>query len=318
MKKRFLAIAASAVLTLASATSSFAYGWQQSGGRWWYGTDAGNTSYYSSGWQQIDGSWYYFDGAGWMAQNKWVGDYYVGPSGVMLTNTQTPDGYYVGADGRWVSGASSGSLAGQTVSYTLIGHEVNGMPADIIDCDVDQNISIRYLSDSDLEMDWNGYTKNLKKSWGSCWHGAGEDWIEFKGDKLYVTGSTDPEEYFIYAESGSAASQQGVKEDKWTGDYLINNGRPIWDWDKAQGVHYVFADNNTVHIKGYFVKDGKYIGYHEKMLTFSSDCTFEAREGNEPVPYSKEEYFQLLNRRNGIAYSFYVKNDVIYKAMVSS
>ena len=42
-------------------------------------------SVYSNGWQWIDGKCYYFDA-----------------NGNMLSNTSTPDGYYVNGDGQWV------------------------------------------------------------------------------------------------------------------------------------------------------------------------------------------------------------------------
>ena len=38
-----------------------------------------------TGWYQSDGKWYY-----------------MGANGYMLTNTTTPDGYKVGADGAWI------------------------------------------------------------------------------------------------------------------------------------------------------------------------------------------------------------------------
>jgi len=43
-----------------------------------------------TGWQQVDGVWYYFNTA--------QGATY----GMMLTNTTTPDGYPVGANGAWI------------------------------------------------------------------------------------------------------------------------------------------------------------------------------------------------------------------------
>ena len=57
-----------------------------------------------------DGKWYFFENEknmnegkmviGWkFIQNAW---YYFGTDGAMLINTYTPDGYYVGADGKWV------------------------------------------------------------------------------------------------------------------------------------------------------------------------------------------------------------------------
>ena len=58
--------------------------------------------YRATGWTLIDNSWYYFDQKGHLATDKWIDDKYVDYSGKMLTDTRTPDGYYVGADGKWV------------------------------------------------------------------------------------------------------------------------------------------------------------------------------------------------------------------------
>ena len=93
-------------------------GWQSVGGEWYwldrYGRMAtglksiGGSKYYlggdgamRTGWQKISKKWYYFYGSGAMAKSCWVGDYYVGKSGAMLTNTITPDGYRVLSSGRW-------------------------------------------------------------------------------------------------------------------------------------------------------------------------------------------------------------------------
>lgn len=52
-------------------------------------------------WKEIDGYWYYFNESGYIAKEQWIGNYYVGSSGKMLTNTTTPDGYYVDENGAW-------------------------------------------------------------------------------------------------------------------------------------------------------------------------------------------------------------------------
>ena len=58
-----------------------------------------------TGWHKVGGDWYYFDGSGAM-QTGWkqVGGkwYYLDKSGALLTNTTTPDGYTVNANGEWV------------------------------------------------------------------------------------------------------------------------------------------------------------------------------------------------------------------------
>lgn len=78
-----------------------ATGWQKIGGTWYYFNASGAMQ---AGWQKIDGSWYCFAASGAMLHDCWAGNYYLGPSGAMLTDARTPDGYYVGADGAWVPG----------------------------------------------------------------------------------------------------------------------------------------------------------------------------------------------------------------------
>lgn len=70
---------------------------------WWYQYPDG--TYPTNGWLLIDGAWYCFDGSGYM-RTGWIqaGDgrwYYCGSSGAMLTNTWTPDNYWVDANGVW-------------------------------------------------------------------------------------------------------------------------------------------------------------------------------------------------------------------------
>ncbi|MBQ7535187.1 MAG: hypothetical protein IJT43_06150 [Stomatobaculum sp.] len=117
-KITFLLSAAFSMIVLFSGTV-FAYGWQSSGGRWWYGTNFDNSKYYSSGWQLIDRAWYYFDDDGWMVQDQWVGNYYLGSSGAMLTNAWTPDGYWVGSDGKWIAGRTPEKNAAWTGDYYI-------------------------------------------------------------------------------------------------------------------------------------------------------------------------------------------------------
>lgn len=72
--------------------------WVQEGSTWYY-YDA--DAYPVTGWQEIDGKHYYFHENGEMAYDTWIEERYLGSDGAMLTNTWTPDGYYVGEDGVW-------------------------------------------------------------------------------------------------------------------------------------------------------------------------------------------------------------------------
>ena len=58
--------------------------WASDSNGWWIQNSDG--SYLTNAWyQDTDGKWYY-----------------MGADGYMLTNTTTPDGFYVNADGVWV------------------------------------------------------------------------------------------------------------------------------------------------------------------------------------------------------------------------
>ena len=76
--------------------------WKRNDKGWWY--EEANGAYPTSQWKLINNKWYYFDNIGYMLENRWVGNYYVGADGAMLVSTSTPDGYYVDATGKWVEG----------------------------------------------------------------------------------------------------------------------------------------------------------------------------------------------------------------------
>lgn len=59
--------------------------WKQVNNIWYYFGEDGKSI--QNAWAEIDGKWYYFD--------QWS---------IMLHDTTTPDGYYVGSDGAWIKG----------------------------------------------------------------------------------------------------------------------------------------------------------------------------------------------------------------------
>ncbi|MCC8059442.1 MAG: hypothetical protein LIO81_01145 [Clostridiales bacterium] len=96
--------------TTSPSGTSYTAGWQKDSVGWWYRNADG--TYPANGWVQIGDYWYCFDASGYM-RTGWIkaGDgywYYCSQvadstEGRMLTSTTTPDGYYVDANGRWVS-----------------------------------------------------------------------------------------------------------------------------------------------------------------------------------------------------------------------
>ena len=126
MHKRYIGLF-TAVFLIMSSFSAYALEWHQDALGWklwdkkkkpltseWY-YDSGyqyylkEDGYRAEGWTLIDDSWYYFNQKGHLATDKWIDDKYVDYSGKMLADTWTPDGYYVGADGKWIENYQSGS-----------------------------------------------------------------------------------------------------------------------------------------------------------------------------------------------------------------
>ena len=72
----------------------------------WYFMLTGTTKYVADNWLYDNQKWYYFDHWGYMYRNAWInykGDsYYVGADGEMWHNAQTPDGYWVDGNGKWI------------------------------------------------------------------------------------------------------------------------------------------------------------------------------------------------------------------------
>ena len=92
MRKRFLkratALAMATAMAAGSATTAFAGQWKQDATGYWWDE---NGSYPKNEWKWLDGNG---DGIS--------ESYYFGADGYLLTNTTTPDGYTVNADGQWV------------------------------------------------------------------------------------------------------------------------------------------------------------------------------------------------------------------------
>ncbi|MDD3252040.1 MAG: hypothetical protein PHV18_05700 [Lachnospiraceae bacterium] len=84
-------------------------------------------SAFAGTWKQETAGWKYDNGDGTCQQGGWFTDtdgkqYYFDANGYMLSNTTTPDGYQVGADGAWIHANQSAD----TSAYNLCGWYASG------------------------------------------------------------------------------------------------------------------------------------------------------------------------------------------------
>ena len=101
MRKRLSAMLLALSLIVSASVSIYAYEnpepvgtWQHDNNGWWYLYEDG--TYPHDGWTYIGDHEYYFYGSGYMAHDTWMDEFYLGSDGRIITNTFTPDGYYVG------------------------------------------------------------------------------------------------------------------------------------------------------------------------------------------------------------------------------
>ncbi|MGN8818941.1 cell wall-binding protein [Oribacterium sp. HCP28S3_H8] len=74
-----------------------------------------------TGWAPVNGKWYYFNTDGVMLKNQWVGAFYLGEDGAVLTDTTTPDGSKVDAYGsKLIHGKPVESLNEKTARYVEV------------------------------------------------------------------------------------------------------------------------------------------------------------------------------------------------------
>ncbi len=100
-------------------------------------TKSTTTTAKKSGWVQTGNVWYHYDSKGALTKNAWVGSYWLGSDGKMVTNGWVDGGkYYVGKQGWWVKDAKKGGKAQdvEATSNEYSGHyKVTGLYIPVYD-----------------------------------------------------------------------------------------------------------------------------------------------------------------------------------------
>ena len=182
-----------------------------------------NGAYVTNCWVKVNSKYYYMNAAGTVTKNAWVGSYYLGSDGAMLTNTHTPDGYYVGSDGlwtpaKWIQSGNKWWYRHSDGSYTTNDFEEIG--------------NQRYYFDS------NGYMV-------TGWQCISGQWYYFDSNGFYQTG-----EHFINGEyyyfNNQGIMQTGYAEDGW--EYNSSGQRIVyWSSYSTNPVYHRTPHNIKQH-----------------------------------------------------------------------
>ena len=237
LKKGAMTALAGAML-IGGAMTAQAAGWQQNATGWWYGTNADNTTWYVNCWQWIDGNG---DGV--------AESYCFDANGYLYTNTTTPDGYTVNADGAWTV---NGVVQTKVVSPGSAGGSSGGGASSSTN-ESNTAASTTTNNASDLQVLNGTYALVKEVIYGQEATQAGLEMLNYTCDikilengDMQLTGHND----LLGDADPIVISRTGDRE--WT--------------DKLGNSEFVFTfpDNNTLKKTDYMRKRylGEYQGYH--------------------------------------------------------
>lgn len=255
-----------------------------------------NTYYFDSngkmvtGWIQIDGTYYFFNASGNMKTSSWQGNYYLNAEGKMLVNAFTPDGYYVGSDGayitnRWFKNQGKYyyvNAYGKVLKNVWVGAYYLGSDGVMYTNTFTPNgyyvgsdgayYTNRWILNDGKYYYTNGLGFVVKNTWiGAYYLGSdgvmytnaftpdgyyvNKDGVYLRNQKITVGGK----DYYLNA-SGTIAKNQ------WVGDYFIDmNGNVVknhwvgdyWCGEDGKYVKSSWVDNNRYYVdaRGVYVRN---------------------------------------------------------------
>lgn len=230
--------------------------------------------YVTNRWIVVDGKDYYMNASGKMTKDAWVGNYYLGSDGAMLTDTYTPDGYYVDANGlwtpsKWVQSGGNWLYRHSDGTHTINDFEVIG--------------SQTYYFDS------NGYMV-------TGWKQLGSNWYYFNGSGIMVQNNWAGNYYFDgdgkmvrdrWIGNYYVGSDGCMVTNRWIGNYYVgSNGLMVTGWQCISGQWYYF-DSNGIYQTGERYLGGEYYYFNTQgvMQTGTAADGWEYNSSGQRMVY---------------------------------
>ena len=222
----------------------FVGGWAYVSGDWYYLDPS--TGVMKRGWQFVNGSWYYFklSGAmytGWLHDgNDW---YYLDDSGAMLSNTVSPDGYWLNGDGTWTDGSWQQDQTGWWYRTSARSYPRNARV---------------FIDGSWYDFDAHGYLRtgwsydgsnwryvNPDRSFATGWQWIAGAWYFFDDDGVMQTGWLKRDASWFYLKpSGAMATGWAYVNGSW---YFFDvSGAMRTGWLASSGSWYFLLDSGAM------------------------------------------------------------------------
>ncbi|WP_454955319.1 glucosaminidase domain-containing protein [Gemella morbillorum] len=193
------------------------------------GEVSGNEAQAAQGWVQSGSTWYHYKANGSLTKNAWVGNYWLGADGRMITNSWVDNNnYYVGHDGLWVKNVKKTGWIQSGSSWYYYNNqgqmERNAWVGDYWVGADGRMATSSWVDNNNYYVGSNGvWVRNAKKT----------GWVQ--------SGST----WYYYNSQGQ------LERNRWIGDYWVGS-------DGKMGTNS-WVDNNNYYVgaDGLWVKNAK-------------------------------------------------------------
>ena len=196
-----------------------------------------NAAEKKTGWTKAGNTWFYYDAQGNQVKNTWVGSYWIGSDGKMVTNSWVDGGkYYVGSQGWWVKDAKKPADA-QKSPEKKTGWSKNGNSWYYYDAQGNQ------IKNAWVGSYWIGSDgKMVTDRWvdGGKYYVGSQGWWE--KDAVKKTGWTQTgNTWYLYDNEGN------IVKNRWSGNYWLGtDGKMVTNSWVDGGKYYVGADGKWV------------------------------------------------------------------------
>ena len=258
-----------------------------------------------SGWKKEGTSWYYLDDKGILVKNKWIGNYWLGADGKMVTNAWVDNGrYYVGGNGAWVKDAKKSVWKKEGTSWYYL--DDKGTP-------VKNKWIGNYWLGSDGKMATNAWVDN-----GRYYVGGNGAWVKDAGRGISYLGYYKVTALYIpvYDANGRILSHVSKDTVLFRDNRVSVNGRiPVQVAGLTGYVNpsQVTAVNHSDTFIPDYVSDGRYVyhryspyakvmvAYHNKNMQVGK--SYYSADGINFGTFKLDHPFQFSNLKSKTNYT---------------